>query len=222
MKIVFENKFFVVVDKPSGVLSVPSRFPDKDKRLVLGEELQKQLGIKIFPCHRLDEEVSGLIMYAKDPEAHKAANRWFENKLVQKTYWAKTSRVRVPYADASADRSSQFLELSENQFFDWKCKVLRGKRRAYESSAGKLSHTLAKIIKIEKDFIEWELQPVTGRSHQLRFDLARYGFPILGDQLYGSEEVWDRDSIALKSIMLEFLPESHFEKWELPDKIRLN
>jgi tRNA pseudouridine32 synthase/23S rRNA pseudouridine746 synthase len=64
MKIHFQNEAFVILDKDSGVLSVPSRFPDRDERLVAGLELEKLLSKQVFPVHRLDCEVSGILLFA--------------------------------------------------------------------------------------------------------------------------------------------------------------
>ena len=62
-QILFQNRDFIYVNKPAMVLSVPPRFPEKDQRDVLGKDLEKQLGVSIFPVHRLDFEVSGIIVF---------------------------------------------------------------------------------------------------------------------------------------------------------------
>ena len=93
IKVIFENNFGVVVLKPSGYLSVPSRLGAHEKRPILGLELRDQLKTEIFPVHRLDFEVSGVMLFAKDKEFHREANTWFEKALVHKTYRAITETL---------------------------------------------------------------------------------------------------------------------------------
>lgn len=211
MKIIFQNEFFVMIDKNSGYLSVPSRFPDRDQRLVAGIELEKQLGQKVFPVHRLDCEVSGILMFALQAEAHKEANSIFEKHQVQKTYQALTS----------AQAGIQIPEIGK--MFTWKAKVLRGKKRSYESPHGKLSVTEAIFqgLHNEKGQYRWTLKPITGRSHQLRFDLSRHGFPIIGDVLYGGNDIGKPEEIQLRACEIEFSNDDFCEKWKLPKQLKV-
>lgn len=205
IKVVFENEHFIICDKASGVLSTPSRFEDCDDRACLGTELQNNLQIQIFPVHRLDFEVSGLVMYAKNAQAHREANAWFEHKQVQKTYRALTTPQNYDHIPASISNPRLPLRPQSQATYEWKSHILRGKRRAYESPQGKPSLTLATYLGTHDDgFLMWNLQPVTGRPHQLRFDLSRHGFPILGDKLYGSQVEWGSQAIALRSFRIDF------------------
>lgn len=205
IQIIFENENFVICDKESGVLSTPSRHEVDDKRTCLGTELQTQLRQQIFPVHRLDYEVSGLVMYAKNAEAHRQANAWFENKQIKKSYFALTTSQDFGHIPANIANTRESLNLQLNQKFEWKCQILRGKRRAYESPHGKNSLTIAEYLGVdERGFLRWDLQPITGRSHQLRFDLSRHGFPIVGDSLYGSKIEWKKNAIALRSYKINF------------------
>lgn len=202
IKVVFENQNLVALDKPGGVLAVPSRMQEKDTRPVLGLILQQELGIQIFPVHRLDFEVSGLILYAKNSESHKVMNRWFENHTVLKTYQALSERTNA-------------APPNEGDRFEWKCKLLRGKKRAYESPAGKVSITLAEVLRVTETQIQWSLNPVTGRSHQLRYELYRHESPIVGDDLYGAKSSYLGEGIALRCVKMKF-PEQEAEKIGLP------
>jgi tRNA pseudouridine32 synthase/23S rRNA pseudouridine746 synthase len=204
-KTVFENSHFIIVDKASMVLSVPARTGLADPRPCLGHILEQDLNCKIYPVHRLDFEVSGLIMYAKTPDAHRAGNSWFENKLISKTYIALTSSDINPSEKVGVP-------------FEWKCSLLRGKKRAYESPAGKKSITHGMLV--EKNC--WHLNPVTGRSHQLRYELFRHGFPIIGDELYGSSLKFERGGIALRAFEINFQNITEREKFGLPEKINIS
>ncbi len=214
MKIIFQNEFFVAVEKPAGWLTTPARFGDKDPRPVVGLELQKKLKKQIYPVHRLDFEVSGVVLYALDAKAHSQANTLFEGKQVQKTYRALTE-----------NKNPQPPAVGEN--FEWKSRILRGKKRAYESPHGKPSLTLTQFqgagqVGSFSAGLLWELHPVTGRSHQLRFDLFRHGFPIVGDVLYGAEaQIAHPNEIALQSISLEFKDLEFCKRWKLPELLKI-
>ncbi len=91
LKIIFQNQHFVAVDKPAGWLSVPSRWGTDEERPCVGLLLQEQLRSKIYPVHRLDEPVSGLLLFALNAAAHRAANAWFADHHIQKTYEAMTT-----------------------------------------------------------------------------------------------------------------------------------
>lgn len=223
IKIVFENSNFIVCDKPSGVLSTPSRFEENDARDCLGTALQSFLKIQIYPIHRLDFEVSGLVMYAKNAHAHRDANAWFEKKIIQKTYRALTTPQDFAHIPASILNPRLVIDLNKETQFEWKSLLLRGKRRAYESPQGKPSLTLAKFLgRSSQGYLSWDLQPVTGRAHQLRFDLSRHGFPILGDQLYGSHIDYSKNSIALRSYRIDFAENHQAQQLGLPSFLEIS
>lgn len=214
MRILFQNESFAAVEKEAGWLTTPARFGEKDPRPVLGLELQRQLGRQVFPVHRLDFEVSGLVLFALDAKAHSQANTLFEGKRVRKVYQALTENKNPVAPDL-------------NQVFEWKARILRGKKRAFESPHGKPSLTEAQYLGVGEmagfgSGHRWELRPVTGRSHQLRFDLSRHGFPIVGDVLYGADPSRTFDSkIALCSISLSFQDADFCQRWKLPSVLEL-
>lgn len=193
ISLIFQNKHWVVCDKPSGWLSIPSRMGRTDPRRVVGIELEQHLGQKIWPVHRLDYEVSGLLLFALDANAHRVGNRWFENHTIQKTYEAWSHPVPAAF---------------EPGVQDWRCKLVRGKKRAFEADYGKESITTAQAIAYinfnDLRCLRWQLLPRTGRSHQLRYELARHGSAILGDDLYGSQQHFFAQSIALRAVKLDF------------------
>ena len=216
--ILYSSNRFVVPDKPAGWLSVPSRMGAADTRPCVGKVLEEALKVRLWPVHRLDLEVTGILLFAKDAEAHRLANHWFEHRLVGKTYEALSNGDPAQASD---------------QNLTWRSTLLRGKKRAYESPHGKPSETTARFLKIinldDGPALLWHLEPHTGRPHQLRYELSRHGFPILGDKLYGSERPCprfhpiqsnqekalniqdDSHSIALRCVSLDFsrCPEAH-------------
>ncbi len=225
LQIVYQNDDFIALNKPSACLSTPPRFVKRDKRPVLGREIEKQLGVKVYPLHRLDYEVSGLILYALNAKSHQKASILFEKRKVQKTYFAETClpKTAEDFGPNIKFPTDEFLKLDEVKVgneYHWECRLLRGKKRAYINKSGKRSVTKATVEKIEPDKIHWRLEPLTGRSHQLRFELFRHGCPILGDVLYGGDPIAEKDKIALKSIGLKFLVED--KQLNLPEAIKLD
>jgi len=216
-KEIFRNDFFLIVDKAAMVLSVPAR-DQSDERLVLGKILEKDYHCQIYPVHRLDFEVSGLIVYAFRPDAHKAANRWFELKEVNKTYHALTS-------SSSYDPTILSGAFVKGEVQIWKSCLLRGKKRAYESPHGKAAETHATVINEKNGIYQWELNPITGRSHQLRFELFRHHQPILKDDLYGANgeasKLWTGPGIALRAFRIDFTKASGASNFFLPDIIEV-
>jgi 23S rRNA-/tRNA-specific pseudouridylate synthase len=207
--ILFQSELFVAADKPAGWLSVPSRWGDRDERRVLGRELEEATGGRLWPVHRLDEEATGLLLFARTAAAHAAASAWFEQRLVGKTYDALTELP--PDVPAPGRRET------------WTSRLLRGKKRAYESPHGKPSETRALLVGRVSvpggDALHWELDPLTGRPHQLRWGLWRRGCPILGDELYGSQRAFLPGAIALRCVRLRFPADPIRDGGALPDAL---
>jgi 23S rRNA-/tRNA-specific pseudouridylate synthase len=211
--IVFENDQVVVVDKPCGHLSVPSRMGKADPRPVVGIQLQDYVKQPIFPVHRLDEETSGVLVFAKTKKAQSLLSQAFERHEVQKTYEA--------FTEAKTDPSPFRGATLKNN-------LVRGKKRSFEANHGQPAETFIKSVDAFKDqYLLWTLLPKTGRSHQLRVQLAMRGFPIVGDSLYGSllglpaelklpELSRFENSIGLRAIQLEFANSSMRESLGLP------
>ena len=204
---IFANEHFVVADKPAGALTVPGRTGASDPRPCIGRELETALGIRLWPIHRLDCEVSGLVVFAKNADAHRAANTWFAGREVRKIYQALTARGE------GVTPSSQPME--------WRCRLLRGKKRAYESPHGKEAVTRAVCLGERAAGLGWRLEPLTGRSHQLRVQLAAHGFPIVGDVLYGSSIPYALPGIALRAVELDLHACGDREKWAVPAELRV-
>ena len=207
MQRAYDGPRFVAVDKPAGWLTVPGRTGDSDTRPVVGRRLQEELGVRLWPVHRLDAEVSGLVLFAKDADAHRAACAWFEAHSVIKIY------------EALAEPAASLLAVGTKR--EWRDRLLRGKKRAYESPHGKDARTAAELVGTEAGLWRWRLQPKTGRPHQLRFHLATYAGPIVGDTLYGSHVSWPADGIALRAVRLELANCDGRKSLELPEVIEI-
>ena len=207
LKIAFENEAFVIADKPCGTLSVPSQWGHEDPRPVVSIMLQDQLGQRLWPVHRLDFDVSGLLMFAKSEGPHRAANTWFEAREIHKTYEA------WGVGDPPPSKTGEVVE--------WNSYLQRGKKRSFETPHGKLAVTraswLREIPTSKIKIQQWALDPLTGRPHQLRVEMAKHGNPILGDALYGCQETFLGEGIALRAVKLEFKNCTGAKKMSLPD-----
>lgn len=184
--VVWSSSSAVVLDKPAGWLTVPATAGRADPRPVLGVWAQERLG-RLWPVHRLDEPVSGLVVFARDAETHRALSRCFEQRTVHKTYEALSA------LGAGAPTGSQ----------RWVSRLVAGKRRAFEAAHGQEAITVAEA-QADGAALRWTLRPETGRRHQLRVELARRGWPILGDALYGGPP-WSGAGIALRAVRLDGL-----------------
>lgn len=215
LPIVFKNERVLVLDKPAGWLSVPSRAGAADERPCAGLIAQERLG-RLWPVHRLDLEVSGLLVFARDAEAHRQLSAAFESRAVHKTYLGRSEGSPPPDAPLGVEAR-------------WESTLLRGKRRAYVHPAGKPAVTLATLLTVEPDpersgarSLSWRLVPLTGRAHQLRVELGRRGCPLLGDTLYGASAPLPPrygGGIALRAVALELGPVG--ARLGLPSELRV-
>lgn len=167
--IVYLDESLVIADKPSGLLSVPGRGPEKADCLVW--RLQKDLP-QVLIVHRLDMETSGLMILARTAEVHKAMSKQFENREISKTYMARVAGV------PGETKGRIDLPLSK----DWPNRPLQ----KVDVLNGKPSVTVWQLISAQQASAELKLTPLTGRTHQLRVHLNAIGHPILGDTLYGT------------------------------------
>ena len=167
----------VVVDKPSGLLSVPGRGPDKQD--CLARRVQA-----IWPeaqvVHRLDMGTSGLWLMARGPDMQRAFSRAFEQHTVDKRYVAVVAGRVAPPQTADG-----WGEIDLPLAADWPRRPLQ----KVDATQGRPSLTRWRVLHAEDDRTRLEVAPVTGRTHQLRVHLQAIGHPILGDALYAPPDV---------------------------------
>lgn len=161
----------VVLDKPSGLLSVPGRGPDKADCLAVRAQARYPDALVV---HRLDMDTSGLMVMARGVAMQRMFSQAFATRTVFKRYVAVVAgRLAAPAEDWG------LVDLP--LICDWPNRP----RQIVDPVRGKPSVTRWRVLGHEGATTRVELEPVTGRSHQLRVHLAALGHPILGDPLYG-------------------------------------
>lgn len=167
----------IAVDKPSGLLSVPGRGAEHQDSALL--RLQAQWG-PLWVVHRLDMDTSGVIVYARTREAAAALGRSFERRQAGKVYRA--------WVWGRPDPAEGLIDLPLR--LDWPHRP----RQIVDAAAGKPSATRYRVLgaapgpAADPPCSLLELEPLTGRSHQLRVHLAAIGCPIVGDRFYGTAQ----------------------------------
>lgn len=175
LEIVHEDDAFVVVNKVSGMLSVPGRGPEK--RDCVAERVREMFpGCPPQPAvHRLDMDTAGLLVVARTPEAHRALSIQFQKRETRKRY--------VALLEGVLDAEEGTIELP------FRLDIENRPYQIYDPVHGKVGTTHWKRIAVESGRTRIEFVPVTGRTHQLRVHSAHprgLGIPIVGDPLYGS------------------------------------
>lgn len=168
---VYQDEDLIVLDKPTGLLAVPGKGPELQD--CLSARVQRTLP-QALVVHRLDRDTSGLIVMALNAEAQRNLSIQFADRTVKKLY--------VAVVFGCPNTSAGVIDLPLRKDFD------RPPRHKVDPLAGKPAKTFWKLIERASDRCRLELQPETGRSHQIRVHLAEQGHPILGDNLYAHAE----------------------------------
>lgn len=169
--LLYLDEDLVIAEKPSGLLSAPGRGADKADCLIARLH---RLHPELLLVHRLDMDTSGLLILARHPRAQRELSRLFRERQVDKRYEAVVS------GRVAADQGEIDLPL----ICDWP----RRPRQKVDLATGKPSQTRFRVLRRDSApfTTRLELEPVTGRSHQLRVHCLALGHPIVGDSLYGT------------------------------------
>jgi len=173
LSIVYQDDDLLIVNKPSGLLTVPGKDPKHADCLISRVN-------RVFPTakivHRLDMATSGIICLAMHKEAHRNLSIQFQDRKTAKRYIARV------FGKLEQQTGSVDLPL----ICDWPNRP----KQMVDHDNGKPSLTHFKVLEHEQNATRVELTPITGRSHQLRVHMLSLGHPILGDKLYAHPEAF--------------------------------
>lgn len=169
------DSYLVAIDKPSGLLSVPGRGPDRSD--CAWSRVQAGPAPDALVVHRLDMDTSGLLVFGRGPQAQRRLSAAFADRSTHKTY------VALVAGHVQEDAGEVDLPL----ICDWPARP----RQKVDLVDGKPSLTRWRVMERAQTPQGWpwtrmELTPVTGRSHQLRVHMMAIGHAILGDELYAA------------------------------------
>ncbi|MFH2138065.1 MAG: RluA family pseudouridine synthase [Candidatus Omnitrophota bacterium] len=172
IKIIYEDEFLSIVNKPGGLLVVPAdEDTNKDLTFFLNEMYkEKGSNIKVYPCHRLDKETSGLMIFAKGKKMQQTVMDMFRERKIKKEYIA-------------------FI----NGDFKRKEGTLKSYIRAawpYANKGKKLAITKFQVIVKKKLFSVVRIQTITGRTNQIRIQFKDIGHPLVGERRFAFARDW--------------------------------
>ncbi|MDD5431269.1 MAG: RluA family pseudouridine synthase [Candidatus Pacebacteria bacterium] len=196
-QVIYENKDFLILNKPAGLLVHPAPGKEQENSLVdwllknypevwkVGDEPATRPGI----VHRLDKDTSGIILIPRNQKTFEYFKDLFQSHKIKKTYLA----LVVGNMKQESGIINQPIGIKDGTM----------KRSAYSSKMQKPAVTEYKVVKRvnigKKEFTLLEVSPRTGRTHQIRVHLNFIGYPVVGDKLYGGSRT------KLKGLSRQFL-----------------
>ena len=205
---VFENEDFVVLNKPSELLSIPDR---EGKEISLKKLLQEKYARpddpvgrgQIFTVHRLDKDTSGIIVFAKNEAAHKHLSKQFEERETEKIY---VGLVLGSPVNKKGSVDSPIMEHPTKKGL----MVINRK--------GKEALTDYEVLEDFGVYSWLRFQIHTGRTHQIRVHAKEFGHPIVGDELYG-----DGKPVFISSLKHKFkLSKNELEERPILNRLALH
>ncbi len=206
LEIIHHQNQLVAINKPHGLLVHRSKYADEAKEFAV-QELRNQIGCYVYPVHRLDRKTAGVLVFALNTEMNAAMNQLFANNGVSKKYLAV---VRGHTDDTGIIDYPLVNESGKIQEAVTYYKTLH--RSEIQVPLGKFQTSRYSLVEVE---------PQTGRMHQIRKHFAHIFHPIIGDRPYGCnkqnrlfKDRWGFDTMLLHATNVSFLhPETKTPIW---------
>ena len=189
LDLIYRDASLIVVNKPAGMLAVPGRGADKQD--CLASRVRAEFADALV-VHRLDMATSGLLLFARGTEMQRRLSQLFREREIQKRYVAVVAGKLEPLSG----------EIDLPLIGDWPNRP----RQKVDHLSGKRSLTRYRLLAHDAGAgaSRVELEPITGRTHQLRVHMAAIGHPIVGDALYGREAGSGAGRLLLHASALSF------------------
>lgn len=196
LKILYEDNHIVAVYKPAGILAQGDETGDESVfdlvKKYIREKYKKQGNVFLGLVHRLDRPVSGIMVFGKTSKGASRLSEQFRNHEVEKTYhavvWGKMERrkgIIVSHLEKNEDKNKVFVHKSASK----------------DTKESELSY---EVVESNDKFSLLKINPLTGRSHQIRAQLSSVGHPIVGDIKYGAKQPLSDNNIMLSATGLTF------------------
>jgi len=168
IQILYEDEGWIVFDKPAGLLVIPTPRNEENTLVnIVNQQYSDKGSWRLHPCHRLDKETSGAIIFAKGKRHQKLMMDLFKQRQVQKMY--------IAFVHGQLPKKSGEL-----------CWAIRDldQRRFQKKTPAQMAISRYKVIEEYKLFSVVEVQPITGRTNQIRIQFSQHGHPLVGDRKY--------------------------------------
>lgn len=197
-EVIYEDNHLLVVNKPAGWLVQGDESGDLPlsewAKQYIKHRYDKPGDVFLGVVHRLDRPVSGVVVFARTSKALSRMNKLFQERKIEKTYWAITAEVPDPLEGTLVHYIKKDPRRNRSHAWD----------RPREAGAKKAELTYRLLARVGHHYL-LEVKPLTGRPHQIRAQLAKMGWPIRGDVKYGFPEPNPDASIHLHCRALAFV-----------------
>lgn len=167
--VLYEDDHYVVFDKPPGLLVIPT--PKNEQRTLVNivnqQYSQRGQTCKLHPCHRIDKETSGAIIFAKGKGSQRLMMDLFRRRAVRKKY--------IAFVHGKLSKEHGEIRQPIQKAFH---------KRFGKDQAGTEAITCYKVLETKRQFSVLEVQPITGRTNQIRIHFSQAGHPLVGDRKY--------------------------------------
>lgn len=195
--VLLEDNHLLVINKPAGLLVQPDKDTEESVETIVKEYIKtkytKPGEVFLGVCHRIDRPVSGIVVLARTSKSLVRLNEMFKTREIKKTYWAVVEAMPPKEEGTLVQWMKKDGQKNVSRVYD---KQVEGSVKA------ELSYKL--IGKSDRYFL-LEVNPVTGRHHQIRVQLSRMGCPIKGDLKYGAKRSNKNGGIHLHARQIEFM-----------------